>query len=268
MISSCKCSQEIIILDEGIVDYEKKRIHISFKDIFKPNEWIAFLMLKMGFGNVNCHYINKDWLRCIKYCSNPALLRYRGYKEVRKLFEFHGEEKENYLELISRIYELHDADKLKEMVDAVIFTCPFTEDYCVGDEWFVNGCSWLQEELDSKKVLIKKHPRDTFTYSFPKLDVCEMFAQVPGELLVGELENAEVIFLCPSTILLNVMNMELNYKIMYFNSIKSDLYQKRFWEFCEILQIPKENIVTISEGQEMKNIGKMKKQNKDYTWVV
>lgn len=243
LINVCAYNKEVIMLEDGTIDYLAKYRHMQLKDMCKIHEWIAFFLAKMNYANINYHYANKMFCYITKYSTLPEQLRYRKYKEIKKLFDFHGNEKADYLNLVTQIYKLN-VNSLKS-IDAIIFTAPFTADYCRGDRWFSKCSHWLQTELASKKVLLKKHPRDTFIYSIPNTDVCEMYAELPGELLMSELENVEIIFMSPSSILLNVINQNLKYKIMFFESVHNAIYQKRFWEYCELLHISSENIVQV-----------------------
>lgn len=244
LINVCAPNKEVIMLEDGTIDYLTKYKHMQLRDMYKLNEWIAFFLVKMKYANINYHYANKMFSYITKYSTLPEQLHYRKYKDIRKLFVFYGNEKTDYLNLVAQIYKLENTSSLKS-IDALIFTAPFTADYCSGDRWFSKCSHWMQTELASKRVLLKKHPRDTFNYSIPNIDFCEMYAAVPGELLMSELENVEIIFMSPTSILLNVINQKLNYKIMFFESVNNAIYQKRFWEYCELLNIPAENIVRV-----------------------
>ena len=240
-IASCSENCEVIMLEEGTCDYISKYNFVPKKDLFRLKEWIGWSLCRMKYINLNWHYSSSMDTKIIKYCSQPSLLKYRKYKEIRKLFEFERDQKKFFQKQVYNIYSITQAEILHE-IQAVIFTYPYTVDYCKGTEWFASCQNWLNSELKGQKVLIKKHPRDTFSYSFDNTETLELFAQIPGELIVTELDSAKIIFLFPSTILLNAMNRNLDYVVVFFQSISDSIYIKRFTEYCDVLNIPSEKI--------------------------
>ena len=81
----------------------------------------------------------------------------------------------------------------------VLYTAPINHDYGICTEKEVEE---MFNHTGISQLILKKHPRDSYQYNFPNIDVIECDQQIPGQILFSQF-NGRHFFMFPSTICLS-----------------------------------------------------------------
>ena len=81
----------------------------------------------------------------------------------------------------------------------VLFTTPFSEDFNAYENLTDTILNYLKYNLSIDQIVLKKHPRDHFTYTSDIVQITECPQNVPGQFL-DEMFDGKKIFLFPSTV--------------------------------------------------------------------
>lgn len=211
--------KEIIILEDGMGDYELRKYSNIFKRIRNLFEIQGFCLAILGYSNVGHYYPLRTTKNCIKYCSHPDKMLYRDYKEMKVLFDM---EKTN-ITLFKKYLEVlypEILDYFKEVADLIILTTSFC-DYVSDEKPYINKIqSYVNNNYQGKKILIKKHPRDNAIYNFSSnIVVSEIPSSIPAEVLLPYIGNIEIIFCDHSSTNLYLMPYGYNPKFIYFSNL-------------------------------------------------
>lgn len=227
-------SEEILVcLEDGLGDY------LPVRGITHWSELLDFLLAKMNVVN-GVHgrrFRMKYDDRMIKYCSLPDKMQYRGFKEIRQLFEDDDREISfTEKELLLR----------REGYDLVIFSTAFL-DYENKEDIYEILHNWLKRNYAGKKILFKPHPREVHRIYWDDLSVDVGGEEMSGEVLLDLLPDVEILFLDVSTILMKVCRENRKFKIILFDNIKSKWYERAFQFVFEILGLGEEDMIVLPE---------------------
>ncbi len=203
----------VYILEDGAADYRDRPSGYILKHFKEKGQLIGFLLAKMGYTNSAYHYKFNDTKYCIKYSQQPEKLKYRNYSAIRKLIVVNGAEEELYNKLIEKTFDL---DISFNEYDLMFFTTPlhdFTENpekYKELTEQYINN------HYSGKKILVKKHPRDSADYNFQCASEIRIInGSIPGEILIPFLEKMDIISMFTSSVLL-FLNKDQSCKVFYY----------------------------------------------------
>lgn len=232
--------RNIVILEDGISDYGPRSRFLPKNKMASTYLWQGFLLARMG-------YCSPGWFRfhadeyCIKYCSKPEEMIYRGYKEIRQLFEEEGTDQKSFDEILKRTYPMVNNIDF-ESVEAVIFTRPLS-DYTTDEQKYKKRLeSYISGKY--KSVLLKRHPREKDSYSFGEgVLVQELDNSVPAEAILPYLKGKDAIMASVSATLLYMQSYAIHCKVMIFqglyqesmmtNSMFKPMSEDETLQFCE-----------------------------------
>lgn len=116
----------------------------------------------------------------------------------------------------------------------VLFTTPLNEDF--GSEEIITKdiLSYIERTFSPERMVIKKHPRDTFEYKSNSIEIVECNQNIPGQLLDRIFDGLKI-FLFPSTVsfmcgelsdivFLNVMPDNKKYSEAFKKITESELF--------------------------------------------
>ncbi len=232
--------KKIIILEDGVSDYGTRPSLIPINKLYSTYLWQGFLLARMGYCSPGWFRFNADKY-CIKYCSHPNKMLYKGYKEIRQLYEEDGTDQKTFSEITKRIYPAVK-DISFDNIEAVIFTRPlsdFTADY---QKYKKRLESYVAEKY--KSILLKRHPREKENYFFGSdVLVQELDSSVPAEAILPYLKGKDAVVAPISAILLYMRTYAINCKVIMFkdlyqesrtvNSIFKPMSEEETLQFCE-----------------------------------
>lgn len=223
LVSGACCSlgkeKEIIILEDGIGDYSTRKKWIPRGRLLSPYNWEGWMLSKMGYCSPGWYELKPD-KNCIKYSSHPEKMKYRNYKEIRRLYEENGTDLELLRQIEKKLYP--DIGKYSlEDVDAIILTRPL-KDYVDDDEKYVKR---LEEYINDhyKSVLVKRHPRDNTSYQFDSnVQSIEINNEIPAEVLLPYFKGKEVVVVSTSAVMLYTDVYGIHCKVAFFKGMHEE----------------------------------------------
>ena len=214
--------KEIIILEDGMGDYEAREWKNILKSLSRFYDIQGFLLSFLGYSNIGHYYPLRTTRNCIKFCSHPDKMLYTNYKEMRILFDFSKTDIVLFKSLLKKIY-IGIEDYFSDKRDLILFTTPLNdltpdkEKYNKKVEQFINN------NYNGKSILIKKHPRDISTYIFDKsIAVAEIDNTIPAEVLLPFLQDMDIIFFGHSSTNLYLVSFGYNPSFFYFNGLEEE----------------------------------------------
>ena len=207
---------EVIILEDGINDYGERPRFIAKNKLTSFYAWQGFFLSKMG-------YCSPGWFRfkadqeCIKYCSYPEKMIYKGYKECRLLYSNEGTDEGLFNKIIKRIYPQIGKYNFCDY-DTIILTRPLED--------FVDDQSQYIKRLESyvcgkySSALVKKHPREEYIYDFN--NATEIDSSIPAEAILSYLKDKTVIVVMSSSILMYFKSFNIKCDIILFKGLFED----------------------------------------------
>lgn len=207
---------EVIILEDGINDYSARPRFISKGQMASGYSWQGFFLSLMGYCSPGWFRLKTDEY-CIKYCSQPEKMKYRGYREIRQLYTDKGTDMELFDSLIRKIYPAlnnYDFDN----VDVILLTRPlddFVKDY---EKYKRRIEEYIGERY--KSVLLKKHPREGGVYQFGDgVKVSEIDNSIPAEALLPYLKGIDIVIITTSAIMFYLKAYGLKCTNILFNGM-------------------------------------------------
>lgn len=211
--------KEIIILEDGMGDYENRKysnILKRFKNLF---ELQGFCLSFLGYSNVGHYYPLRTTKNCIKFCSHPEKMLYKKYKEMNLLFNMQKTDLQAFKKYLEIIYPGLN-EYFEKKPEVILLTTPIN-DY-ISDEkpYIVKLQKYIDENYKGKKLLIKKHPRDNSVYCFSDdISVTEIKSSIPAEVLLPYMKNMEIIFCDHSSTNLYLTAYGYKPKFLYFKDL-------------------------------------------------
>ena len=239
-----------VILEDGMSDYVYRTRKFDRTIPLNLDSFIAYIMCKMNYASLNqngcARYITKNSIFCDKYSVHPEKMKYKGYRTINKLGEeiYDRNDYENYLQTLRKMY---DVQSLNICGDVVLFTAPLKYDDISQEIIAYNTVNYIVKEYSPKRVFIKKHPRDHSNYKFPEtVEVEEIPANIPAELIIDLLDVKKSIFMYTTTVLLSIKSYN-NAVLFVYKSLYNDVasYKKGIDGDLETIELPESNIVFI-----------------------
>lgn len=182
--------KEVVILEDGTGDYSERPIFIPKERIRSGDSWQGFVLSRMGYCSPGWFRLKSDE-NCIKYCSRPEKMKYRGYKEIRQLYTNKGTDTVLFDEIIRKVYPTLNNYNFSEC-DSVLLTRPLDDFVTDGERYKKRIETYISKNY--KSLLLKRHPRDSNEYSFGEnVRVTEVDNSIPLEALLGFLKGREVL---------------------------------------------------------------------------
>ena len=221
-----------ILLEDGSWDYVDVGMNIGFLE--KAAGRFLFHAGVVNFIGRKNFSRNRF---CLKYATRPDKLLEHNFRKVRKLFsnrKIYGE----YQMILKRIYHI---DELKnDDYDVIAFTTDsVSRPKGESGRRFIR---FLENKYAGKRILLKKHPADTFEYESETLQMDVKYKQIAGELLLSVLPDAEIVFMYPSSILMSVPEDRKMCVVHFDPKIMDPEYQKAFDEITELCSVGSELI--------------------------
>lgn len=255
IVSGACCSlgdeKKVIILEDSLNDYSDRRKFIEWKKINSFYCWQGLILAYMGYCSPGWYYLKTEQF-CIKYCHQPALMKFHGYKELRQLFQDSKTNWNNFRLLLKRIYP--EIEQIEfEKTDAIVFTRPLS-DFVVQPEPYKKK---IEEFISSnyKTVLLKKHPRESEEYSLIKTKTVIIDNAIPAEVILPYLSKQDIVMITPSGILISLPVYGLKCKIVDLeglyeesknqNTLNTPMSIDELREYCDKFAYGSYEIITI-----------------------
>jgi hypothetical protein len=214
--------KEIIILEDGMGDYEARKysnILRRFKNLF---ELQGFCLSVLGYSNVGHYYPLRTTKNCIKYCSHPDKMLYKNYKEMKILFDMEKTDVTAFKKYLEIIYP-NLSEYFDKKAEVILLTTPIS-DYISDEKPYVSKIQeYINNNYKGKTILIKKHPRDKATYNFSEnITAIEITNSIPAEVLLPYLKDMEILFCDHSSTNLYLTSYGYKPKFLYFIGLSKD----------------------------------------------
>ena len=229
---------KVTIMQEGTTDL-LKRLDRPKSGI---RELVYYLLAKMGYCNPGILYKMKKTQNCVKLCSVPRLMQYFQFARIDCLIL--NSDNFSYRRAIQNTFNQMDWSLLKE--DPVILLPSPLELFDGGIKEYNALRQWMVRKAGDRKLLIKKHPRDVYGYEWNEMKVQFINTGIPAELLLSQITNQKVVFSFVSTCIMDILDRDIDYEIIRFDSIKNEYYNSSFDELVERLEIPEARIIHLS----------------------
>ncbi len=234
----------VSIFEDGTIDYlDRKYSNIKHNRI-RFGEVMCFFMAIMGYSNPNGKYPLRTTKNCVKYSSRPEKMIYRDYKAINQLYDFEKTNKNIFERIISATYG--DVSNLQNgEYDVILFTTPLSDFDTDYQKYQKKTVEYLDNNY--KSIIVKKHPRDTSQYAFN--NSIEISPDIPYEVLIPFLKCNSLVFMYPSSVLLNIQNLEeLDIVFLYYSELEqnSNKYNSTMFEkTIELFDIVNPKIVKL-----------------------
>ena len=214
--------KEIIILEDGMGDYEARKWKNILKNFSRFYDFQGFLLSLLGYSNIGHYYPLRTTKNCIKFCSHPDKMTYKEYKEMKMLFDFSNTDMNDFKRLLKVMYS--DIENyFSEKKDIILFTTPMN-DYTTNKEKYNKKIeNYINTHYKEKSLIIKKHPRDVSEYSFDSsITVSEIDKSIPAEVVLPFLIDMDIIFCGHSSINLYIIPFGYNPSFLYFKGLEEE----------------------------------------------
>ncbi len=225
--------KKVIVMEEGLNDYVETKLKYGLIKTIGAN-----LLFRMQYINLLRRSDYKPLKYCEKYIRYPQKIRENIYLKINKMLDFCTVSYDEFYNTIMSMFEIN-ADNY----DLVIYTSPLWQ-YGIADEYKLFE-GYISENFRGKKILLKRHPQDSYIYSFKGVNVVEKYLEVPGELIMRKWNTAMHIFTFPSTILLGAELEEYKYRVISFKNVKNLAYHIVVKDSLTFLDITMDKVVEL-----------------------
>lgn len=222
-----------ILMEEGMDDYIEHEVNLNFL-----KKVAAKLLFKMGYINLLCDNSYEPLKECEKFVRYPQIIRRNNYKKVNKMFDFSLVDEGVFNKTVEKVFEIEE-----ENYDVVIYTTPPWM-YNLEKEYFKFE-RYISDMYNGKKILVKRHPQDTYLYKFEGVDAVEKYKEIPGEIIFEHWKKSKHIFLFPSTVLLGMIENIDACELFKFSNAENEIYNECFENAINLLKLDKNNIIQI-----------------------
>ncbi len=228
-------------LEDGINDYTEKSpslfVHIK-KALGSPKYLYFLFLLKAGFTDCTLETGLEGDRYCIKYVSHPSLLKYRNFKEIRRLYDPDADVGDRYLSYVDKAFK-----PVAVPLDAALLILTTVLSIYPIDEKAVTDkiCQELCRRFPGEKAIMKRHPRDSVNcYVLPGIETAEVDNSIPGELLIHRFPGITIASFSMSSLLLDAAakgSRILIFRIreLYYNDAGASHYRLVFDRGMELL---------------------------------
>lgn len=218
--------KKVVILEDGLGDYEERSIRYLLKNITSTLAWQGFFLALLGYSCPTHRYRLKTTRYCEKYCSILESMNYKEYKKMNQLYDLSNTDKKLLNTIMKNTYG--DLSKYNfEQAEAIFFTdCLY--DFTPNAEVYLKK---LQEYINKhyKHIILKRHPRDIANYSFSEdIEVDEIDATIPAEVIITNMMNCEVILMFATSILLSLSAYECKVTCLWFKELFKENKKNNF----------------------------------------
>ena len=220
--------KKVVIMEDGTGDYLTRSYKNIFKNFFSLHAWKGFILSLLGYSNPGHYFPLRSTKNCIKYSSHPEIMKYNKYISNHKLYDFNNTNMHLFETCVAGIYGNMNNYNF-DNYDTVLFTERL-------DDFFNNPKPYqklLEDYIsnNSKRILIKKHPRDEANYTFGNNVIADCFDQsIPAEVMLPYLNNKTLFFIPYSSIMLYLNGTNNSICSLYFDNIVTDK-QSNFAEY-------------------------------------
>lgn len=226
----------VICMEDGFSDYFPIcKLH----NIRSIEQLLYFFLSKinvMSYAIDGYRYFVKydEWI--IKYCSLPEKIQYKKYKKIKQLFSQNIEKDKDLMR--------QSKTEPSKTFDLIIFSAPFAENFNA-EHIYELLHRWIKDNYAGKKILIKTHPRENYTYPWTDLDITIDYLELSGEEVLDLFPETDILLLFTSTLLLKLCRDKRKFMLAYFEHVESRLYYLLLGKVDEIMGLPEESWVTI-----------------------
>lgn len=196
-------SNAIMLFEDGLALYEPlKKTNIKYSSLKK----MVFRII--GLSPYCYEHSGIGWNPILDaiYCQNPndnSIICRVKYTNSKAIYEGNTYSIENILSLLQYVgIEQSTLDSLNEY-DCIFLSAPMEELTDINN--YLSSLKKIFKCLDKRKILIKKHPRDSIDYDniLPNnVSLCDKSLDiVPVECLLGTLRHIDIISFCSSACL-------------------------------------------------------------------
>ena len=220
MVANFGDCKDVIYLEDGAFDYKERHKWTCTYKTFSFGYWQGLFMSKMGYCAKGRFYF-KPTKHTIKYCTSEKNMRYRNYKSILEFRKFTDDaEDRNYTSILEKLYpELKEYD-FKD-VDMILFTFPLDDLTSKPEKYNKKIEDYIS--VNNKKIMLKKHPRDTHKYNFSDCECIEIDKRVPGEVILPFIKGKRTAFTIPCSIMLSMSDYEYDMEIIYFDDLANGI---------------------------------------------
>lgn len=236
-----------VVLEDGMADYVYRTKKFCADAPLKDSV-IGYLMCHMGYASLNTyatHYVTDNTMYCEKYATHPERMKYTNYKSISRLRDMSKVDIVEYNMCLRKMYDINDIDGFTG--DVILFTAPLLGYFNDISTLIAKTVNYIVTTYSPNRVIIKKHPRDKSDYVFPEnIEVAEMNAKLPGELLLQLITCKKHIFMYPSSLLMSYSSYDAIEVLIYKNlTEKNDGYLKSVRGDLASLHITNERVTEI-----------------------
>lgn len=212
--------KNVVITEDGVGDYLNRSYKNLFKEFFHLHTWKGFSLAFLGYANIGHVFPLRSTKYCHKYSSHPDLMKYNKYSSHNKLYDFTKTDMTVFNNAIENLYGAISKFNFDDY-DAIAFTDPL-------DDYFRNPeCYYRLVETyisnNVQRILIKKHPREKWDYTFSNDVQVDTFDQsIPAEVMIPYIKNKKLIFTPSSSIMLYLDSEANTVFSLYFKNALSN----------------------------------------------
>ena len=213
--------KKVTYLEDGFWDFlPRDKWNCTYKK-YSFQYWQGFFISKMGYC-ANGRFFFEPTKYCNKFCSSIKKMQYLNYFSIEE-FSDKNTDMDLYLDCISQAYpEIKEIDF--SIIQAVLFTEPFADFSKKPDTYIAKIEKYIN--LNVENVLIKKHPRDMWDYSFrTDKKIIYLDQSVPAEVILPYIKKKKLFFLCACGIMLNLTDTAYDINVFLFNDLCREPYK-------------------------------------------
>lgn len=216
--------KKVVILEDGVSDTLQRHDNFQWKDLLKTYHLQGYILSKMGYACPGHHYVLKTSYNCIKYYSNSDIMPFKGYKEIRQLFDMKNVDENKYNQILKKVYPQLENLTFRDY-DAIIFTSPINDYTDESDKYVKRICEYLGKKYCS--IMVKKHPRDKTEFNFDEnKKICNVSQTIPAELLFPFLANIDIYFMSYTTMAMYLKPYDYMISYFYLNGLYEESKKK------------------------------------------
>lgn len=208
------------ILEDGLGDFVDPDAKFELKHVFESSYVIAYIFAKMNYFNYQAKFPLKSTKNCYRYSEQPEKAGEKQYKGVRLMNDMSLVDSDEYKEIVDRTF---GSAQIIEEVDAVFFTTGLISYTSEEGADLLNNriVEYLKNDLQGKRLAIKKHPRDTFDYNIEGVETILIDAMIPGEGLTDYITTQKVYFTHPSSVAYRLFEKNMTCNLFHCAELKN-----------------------------------------------
>ncbi len=237
---NCAKEKQVFIMQDGLYDMTPRK---NFPEFKVDRLLLGYLLAHMGYFNPVGIYKIKETVNCKKLISHANLITYKNFKEIVLMFDFESSQLQSFRFLVQKTFPLISHIRTDEF-DTIIFTNEFHA-FTDKQNYYESLHRWLSEEMKDKRIMIKKHPRDTYGYDWPDLNINFIDESLPAEILTYCISDKIIVYMYISTSILTVLDSSFDYTVLFFKCVNSNHYIETFRTLQERLKIDDSHVVPL-----------------------